>query len=358
MIKYNVILYNRDEKMQSQTDGNGNIPVVSASIENERKKKKLMEYLPFVIAAVLVIAIIITVAVVKSKKNNKPDSDEVVTESSGDLLISPDNEADTSPVTFSEDVEVTFEGISLDLADDLTEHAFNSASTMAIKPEVKTTIGGSVPAETKKPSFPQITTKEHLEATTVVTTEKTDGNDRALHTIASFFSGKYYFDGEMLSNGEKMPLEIAMNGADFQVFSEMEGKDISFMNLDSKIYILNPDTKKYTEITPAFQKMIGIDGSQFSFEFNNVNFDANNPESVTKATYNGKAAVCYTYRNPKCRMEFISVDGEIVQMTLFENEEAKNVLIADEFISEIPDNMLNFKGYSKTNMISFMKSLM
>ena len=343
--------------MQSPTDGTGNIPVVSASIENKGKKKKLMEYLPFVIAAMLVIAIIITVAVVKSKKN-KPDTDEVITESAGDLLVSPDNEADTSPVTFSEDVEVTFEGISLDLADELTEHAFNSASTIAIKPEVKTTTGSSAQSVTKKPSFPQITTKEHLEATTVVTTEKTDSSDNALNIIASFFDGKYYFDGEMISNGEKMPLEIAMNGADFQVFSEMEGKDISFMNLDSKIYIINPDTKKYTEITPAFQKVIGIDASQFSFEFNNVNFDAKNPESVTKAEYNGQNAVCYTYRNPKCRMEFISVDDEIVQMTLFENEEAKNVLIADEFISEIPDDMLNFKGYSKTNMISFMKSLM
>ncbi len=344
--------------MQNPTDGTGNIPVVSASIENKRKKKKLMEYLPFMIAAVLVIAIIITVAVVKSKKNNKPDADEVITESAGDILVSSDKEADTSPVTFSEDVEVSFEGISLDFADELTEHAFNSASTIAIKPEVKTTIGNQAPSETKKTSFPQITTKEHLEATTVVTTEKTDGNDRALKTIASFFDGKYYFDGHMISNGEKMPLEIAMNGADFQVFSEMDGKDISFMNFASKIYILNPDTKKYTEITPAFQKMIGIDGSQFSFEFNNVNFDASDPESVTKAEFNGKDAACYAYENPKCRMEFISVDGEIVQMTLFENGEAKNVLIADEFVSEIPDDMLNFKGYSKTNMISFMKSLM
>lgn len=344
--------------MQSPTDGAGNIPVLSAANENERKKNKFMKYLPLVIAAVLVIAVIITIAVIKSKKNGKPNTDEIITETAGDLLVSPDDEADTSPVTFSEDVEVTFEGISLDLADELTEHAFNSASTIAIKPEVKTTIGNSAPAATKKPSLPQITTKEHLEATTVVTTEKTDSSDSAMKIIAAFFSGKYYFDGEMISNGEKMPFEIAMNGADFQIFSEMEGKDISFMNLDSKIYMLNPDTKKYTEITPSFQKMIGIDASQFTFEFNNVNFDANNPESVTKAQYKGKDAVCYTYKNQKIRMEFIAVDGEILQMSLFDDEGAKNVLIADEFTAEIPDDMINFKGYSKTNILSFMKSLM
>lgn len=343
--------------MQSPTDGTENIPVVSAAKQNNGKKKKLMEYLPFVIIAVIVIAIVITIAVVKSKKNSNPD-DEIITETAGDLLASSDDEADTSPVTFSEDVEVTFEGMSLDFADELEEHAFNSASTVAIKPEVKTTVGNSAPASTTKSSYPQITTDEHLEKTTSITQEKTESSDSALRTIAAFFEGKYYFDGNMISNGEKLPLELAMTGEDFQIFSEMEGKDISFMNLDSKIYMLNPATKKYTELTPAVQKMIGIDASQFRFEFNNISFDAKNPEAVTKAKYNGKDAVCYTYMNSTTRLEFIAVNGEIVQMTLYENNQAKTVLVADEFTHEIPDEMLSFKGYSKTNMISFMSSLM
>ena len=355
MIKYNVILYSKDEKMQNPTDSTANIPVVTDLSKNKRKKKNFMEYLPFIIIAVVVIAIVITIAAVKSKKN-KTDSDEIITESAGDLFVSPDDEADTSPVTFSEDVEVSFEGISLDFADELAEHEFNATSTVAIKPDAQTTIGNS--SATKKPSYPQITTSEHLEKTTVVTSENADRSENALKTISAFFAGKYYFDGQMVANGEKLPLEMAMDGEDFQIFSEMEGKDISFMNLDSKIYMLNPDTKKYTELTPAIQKMIGIDASQFKFEFNNISFDAKNPNSVTKAKYNGKDAVCYTYKKSTTRLEFIAINGEIVQMTLFESNDAKNVLIADEFTHDIPDEMLNFKGYSKTNMISFMKSLM
>ena len=356
MVKCNVILYSKDEKMQTPADSTANIPVLTDLNKNKRKKKKFMEYLPFIIIAVVVIAIVITIAAVKSKKN-KTDSDEVITETAGDLFISDNDEADTSPVTFSEDVEVSFEGISLDFADELAEHEFNAASTVAIKPDAQTTIGNSSSA-TAKPSFPQITTNEHLEKTTVVTSENADKSETALKTISAFFAGKYYFDGQMVSNGEKLPLEMAMDGEDFQIFSEMEGKDISFMNLDSKIYMLNPDTKKYTELTPAIQKMIGIDASQFTFEFNNISFDAKNPNSVTKAKYNGKDAVCYTYKKSTTRLEFIAINGEIVQMTLFENNDAKNVLIADEFTYDIPDEMLNFKGYSKTNIISFMTSLM
>ena len=46
-------------------------------------------------------------------------------------------------------------------------------------------------------------------------------------------------------------------------------------------------------------------------------------------------------------------------MTLFDSDsKAKTVLVADEFSLEIPEEMMNFKGYSKTNIISFMSSLM
>ena len=49
----------------------------------------------------------------------------------------------------------------------------------------------------------------------------------------------------------------------------------------------------------------------------------------------------------------------VKQIILYNTDgNAETVLAADEFSAEIPDEMLNFKGYSKTNMISFMSSLM
>ena len=334
------------------------IPVLSAQNHN-RKKKKIMEYLPVIaIVAVLIIAIIITMAIVRSKKNNNEKTSDVIKENAGDLLVPSeknDEEDETTPITFMEDVEISFEGISSDFADMITNHAMNSSSTVAIKPEITRPASTSTP----KPVKPQITTSEHLEKTTVVTNKTTNGNKKVTDTITSFFNRSYYFDGEMISGGEKLALEIAMNNSDFQLFTEMEGKDISIMSLDGKIYMLNPDTKKYTEFSASVQKMMGIDASQFSFEFNNANLNGNTPDSVTKAKYNNQDAVCYTYKNNQLRMEFICVNDEIRQMTMFDTDgNAKNVLIADEFSSEIPDEMLNFKGYSKTNIISFMSSLM
>ena len=341
-------------------ENNTEIPVLSAEYNKTRKKQNIMDFLPVIlISAIVIIAVIVTVSIVKTKKANKDEPSAPVTENAADLIVPSEkkDELDTTPVTFMEDVEISFEGLSSDFSDMITEHAFNATSPVATKPEVKqTTTPYNPPAKT---TAPQITTKEHLEATTVVTTENTEQNDKVLNVINSFFNRVYYFDGEMISGGESTPLEIAMNKDDFQMFSEIEGKDISFMMLSGKMYMLNPDTKKYTEFSASVQKMMGIDSSDFKFEFNNANFDGKKPNSVTKATFKGQEAVCYTYMNDENKMEFICVDDEIKQMTLFDSDsKAKTVLVADEFSLEIPEEMMNFKGYSKTNIISFMSSLM
>lgn len=338
--------------MNTIDGNNGSIPVVSAK-NTDRKKKKTMEYWIIAVAAVLIIAVIIAAAAVRVKKNKPQDTDVSINESAGDLTV-PENEH--VPVTFTEDVEVTFEGINGELEDAITEHSMYYSTQAAVKPDVTTKLSGTTAPKT---TAPKMTTTEHLEKTTVVTNEDAQENDEVLDTISSFLSGTYYFDGDMITNGEKSPMEIAMNGSDFQVYSELDGKDISIMQLDSKTYMLNPATKKYAELTASFQKMIGIDASEMKFEFNANGFDPKKPTSVKKATYNGSPAKCYTYRNDSSHLEFIASETEILQLTMFDkNGTAKTVLIADEFTGKIPDEMLNFKGYSKTNMISFISSLM
>ena len=334
-------------------DGNrDSVPILKAENPQGKKNKK-MEYLIIAVAVIAVIAVIIAVVAVKSKK--KPEINGCVTEeTAGDLVVPSDENFE--PVTFTEDVEITFDGINSDLEDSLTEHSMFFSTQAAVKPEVSTTFKQTTAPATKAPA---VTTKEHLEKTTVVTEEVTQQKSAVIDTIAAFFAGTYYFDGDMITAGEKSPMEIAMNGSDFQVFSELDGKDISIMQLDSKTYMLNPDTKKYAELTASFQKMLGIDTSDLKFEFNSTGFDAASPTKVTKATYNGQPADCYVYKNSRNHLEFIATDSEILQMTMFTADgEAKTILVADEFTKEIPSEMMNFKGYSKTNIVSFISSLM
>lgn len=332
----------------------GNIPVVTAESHNERKNKK-MEIFLIIAAVVVVAAIIITVCVINGKKKDAPVADTVTEETAGFL---PDSdEADTTPVTFTEDVTVSFEGIDSAYADDLLEHATNSATTIAFKPEATTV---RAPAQaTTNPAKPQISTTKYLEETTVMTDNPTQGSGAVISKLAAFFSGKYYIDGTMISGGEKTPLEMAMNGEDFQVYSEMDGQDIAIMKLDGDIYLMNPDTKKYTELNAAVRKMMGITEDTFSFSFSKVNFDAHSPAAVTECTHKGRNAVCYTYKSSTNHMDFIAVGDEIVQMILYNAQGGTDTVVEfDEFTAGYPSDMLTFKGYSKTNMISFISSMM
>lgn len=300
-----------------------------------------------IIAAVGIIAAIVITAVSRAKNRRSdtepepqiPEEDETP-------------EADTSPVTFSEDLTVSFDGITLDYADELENFATQAAITSALKPE-NPSLGAVMP---KKSS---VKPNKYLEETTVKTDDPAEASDEVIKTIGAFFSGKYYFDGSMINEMDKLPLEVAMDSENYHIFSEMDGKDIAIMRLDGKIYLMNPDTMKYTEINSAVKRMMGISDDTFNFSFNSIKFDPKSPASVTEASYNGSPAVCYTYFNSEHRIEFIAADGEIKQMALWGSSgDVDTVLQADEFSADIPSEMLNFQGYSKTNMISFISSLM
>lgn len=330
------------------------IPVVSAAKSDNERKNKKMEIILIVAAVVIVAAIIITVFVAKGKKDNNP-SELTIAEESGGFLPETDG-VDDSPVTFTEDVSVSFEGISGSYADDLLEHATMAATTVAVKPEVTAPAAAQT---TQKPAKPQVSTTKYLEETTVMTNNPAQGSSGVMNMLTAFFAGKYYMDGTMISGGEKTPLEIAMDGADFQVFSEMDGQDIAIMSIDGDIYLMNPDTKKYTELNAAVKKMMGISDDSFSFGFSNVKFDADSPTSVSECTHNGKAAVCYKYKSETNHMEFIAVGDDIVQLILYNSQgDADTVVELDEFTAGYPSDMLTFKGYSKTNMISFLSAMM
>lgn len=299
------------------------------------------------IVVLVIIAVVATVIIVKSKSERGDGMENITAESSGDSMN--ENGSVFEPVTFTDDVSVSFTGVSQEFGEEFENHQITTSTTVAYKPNTQTT-----------------TKKQNAEKTTAYSekkTEKTDvnssANSKVLSDIDSFFSGVIYFDGTTISNGSTSDMEFAMNGSDFQVFSQMDGKDIAVMNYKGKLYIMNPDSMKYTEINAAVKSMMGVSEDDFKFEFTNVRFDGKSPTSVTQAKYDGKDAVCYLYKNETDRIEFISVGNEVKQMTQYSSDgTAKTVLQADEFTSKIPNDMLNFQGYSKTNIISFMKDFM
>ncbi|MBQ8210060.1 MAG: hypothetical protein IJZ35_05715 [Clostridia bacterium] len=309
-----------------------------------------------VIAVIIVIAVIVAVAVTKGKSNDTDNGESFINEESGDY----------EPVSANDDVQVSFENMNGDLAEEFENYDVITTLTAALKPEA-TTIENIVTAdkttvrnnENTTVKSEKITTEQYLEQTTVKTDKETAADNEVVNTISSFFSGKYYFDGIMVSHGDKSPMEMAMDGENFIVYSEMDGIDMGILSLDGKFYLINPAGKKYTVLNSALQSMMDIDMDSIKLDFNVSSFKDKSPTEVTEAKYNGQPAVCYTYKSSENHIDFVVVNNEIIQMIQYDsNGTANTILQADEFTADFDKSMLSLDGYSKTNIISFVTDLM
>ena len=324
--------------------------------ETEKGKKKHMEIIIIIAVVILAVAIAAAVFVIKGKNKTQeqPSVAQTTTEKAGDETT---QEPDIiTPVSASDDIDITFEHVTREFMEDFEAHQETTSAMIATKAET-VPVTSTVASTTEKKT--QISAAEHVEKTTVRTTETAEKKNSVVDSIQSFFDGKFYMDGSMISGGSKTPLEIAMDGNDFHLFSEMDGSDIAIMKKDGKLYIMNPDKKTYAVIDAAMKKMMDLDEESLTFDFAKLKFDGDKPASVTKVTYNGKDGICYTYKDSENGIEFITVGDDIVQIIQSEADgSVRSVIELDEFSKEIPSEMLSFKGYSKKNIISFIKDMM
>lgn len=325
------------------------------------------------VALVLIIAIVIAVMVTKSKENDDTLSDETyANEESGNH----------EPVSASDDVTVSFENMTTGMAEEFEEHDIITTLTTALHSEAttleniitadKTTIRNpenttnrspeNTTAKTEKPtssSAEKTTAQHYVEQTTEKTGNNAIASDDVMRIINSFFKGKYYFDGTMVADGAQSAMEIAMDGNNYIVYSEMDGMDLGVLSLDGEFYLINPSAKKYTVLSKTLQNMMDLDMDSLKMDFNAGAFNGFQPTEVTEARYNGKSAVCYTYKNSQHHYDFVVVNGEIIQMVQYNSSgKAATVLHFDEFSADFDKNMVSIKDYKKTNILSFVKDMM
>ncbi len=337
----------------SYTDNSKNFSHDTENLPNGVEKPKVnTKIIIIILIAVVVCGAVIAAVVISAKNKNKTvNSDESsISEQAGD------DESVFEPVSMSDDVDVTFDSaVSDSLLEELENHTVETSLTNAIKPEIPTV---TLPQAQNSETTTKKTQQEYLEGTTKVTDKPDNANEKVTAMIKGFFDSHYYVDGTMTSDGVTNNLEMAMNGKDFHVFTVLEGMDIAMMFYDGTMYLLNPENKKYMEINGAVKKMLGLSEDDFKFGINDIKFDYAKPESITKAEYKGKAAVCYSYKNTQNGIDFIAVGDELRQIIQYgSGGEIQTIFDIDEFSVEIPSEMFNFKGYSKANMISFMKDL-
>ena len=181
--------------------------------------------------------------------------------------------------------------------------------------------------------------------------------DAAITQIKAFYDRKCYFEGKMFQNGEGSPMSIAFDGDNYEVYTQLDGIEISIMKKDGKYYMKRPAAKQYVELNDSLMSMVGLSMDDINVNFGSKNFNSLTPDSVYDVTINGQQGVCYHYKTESGYAEFYAVDGQLKEIDIRDsNLTTQTQLQIDVFSTTIPSDQLNVNGYTQAKSLFSMLS--
>ena len=182
--------------------------------------------------------------------------------------------------------------------------------------------------------------------------------DAAVTQITAFYDRKFYFEGKMFENGEGNPMSMAFDGDNYEVYTQLDGIEISIMKKNGKIYMKRPATKQYVELNDSLMSMLGLSMDDININLGSKDFNSMTPDSVYDVTINGKPGVCYQYKpDGGGYSEFYAVDGQLKEIDIKDNNfNTQTQLQIDVFSTSIPSDQLNLNGYTQAKSLFSMIS--
>lgn len=161
--------------------------------------------------------------------------------------------------------------------------------------------------------------------------------------IALYHSGAYYLTGTLEQDGESEPTELAFTKNNtIYMSTNVAGSAIGlFRSGDGKVYMVNPKTKEYVELSSTVLRLLGMDADSFDDIANMEGFGSETrlPDEVKETVYRereliaciyhlsgGKKEVFYLDKNGTvCFIESYAADGVL-----------NNVLVVDVLTADVP----------------------
>lgn len=178
--------------------------------------------------------------------------------------------------------------------------------------------------------------------------------------IKAFFNRSFYIQGAFYSGNTGDPLYMSMDGENFEVLTNLEGTELSFLKIGDTMYLKRPAVRQYAELTQSFFDVLGMDPGMMQFNFGNTKYDdVKDKFSVSDITINGKPGVCYYYKNSEQAFKFYATNDELKQIEIYNADGTIASQFAIDYFSEsIPGDQLTLKGYEKTGMGTLFADLM
>lgn len=343
---------NNNNVPENQNDVNfetfDNFTVVSQADDKKANKLPII-----IIICVLAVALLAGIALYIAKNIDKePDNSAIVENSTEDHDHEPDKLEEFLSQTLQE--KITNEHgseISREEYATLIQQQLAEATTI-----LQQNVGSTSPhIIVENTTAPTTTGNSQTETTTKKqNTEKIDAQ------IKAFFNRKFYIQGAFYSGNTGDPLYMSMDGENFEVLTNLDGTELSFLKIDNKMYLKRTALHQYAELSESFFDALGMDPSMMQFDFGDTKYDdVKNKFTVSEVTINGKKGFCYYYKNAEQAFKFYATNDELKQIEIYDADGSIASQFAIDYFSEsIPGDQLTLKGYEKTAMGALFADLM
>ncbi len=172
-----------------------------------------------------------------------------------------------------------------------------------------------------------------------------------------FISRKFYAECSAVKDGKTYNFAYATNGTDTYLFSDSEEMPFELLRKGSVNYFMNPDTKKYCQISSSLFVAFGIDASQLSITM--LKPKSAKPTTTENVVKDGKTYTCLTYKMTDNTSEkHYVLNGSLkfveycnVYGTLTSTMTVKSISADTTKILAIPEN------YKLENPLTFFESI-
>lgn len=329
---------------QQQADFSAKDIITVVDVKTENKNNKLPIILIICVLAIALISGIILFVL----KSNEPEKTPETSVTEGSSIQESNDAFDEFYNNVLQEVITDANGNEISREEYLTQiqQQLQEATTV-----LSQYVGSSSPNE-----IVENTTNSQTETTTA----NTQHTAKAEAQIKAFFDRSFYLQGALYTNGTGDPLFMSMDGDNFEVLTNLDGTELSFLKIDDIMYIKRTATKQYVELNESFFDMLGVDPGMMNFDFGNVSYE-NIKENIktTNVTINGNPGLCYSYKNDTQSFKFFAENGELRQIEIFDADGTLASEFAISYFSEsIPGDQLTLKGYEKTGMGTMFADLM
>lgn len=353
-----------DENYNNQTQNNeipenndvsfeadGNIPVVGKTKDSGKSKLPVI-----IVACVLALAIIVGCVIYFANSGNKDDKGN----NGGDIS---EMDSDRNHYNDSDFMDFINEAMKEDITDEngdvISREEYISKVQQQVQ-EATTTLSADVGS--KSPHDIEIEAAENG-----VVPEGTEAKDKdqvelAEPLVKAFFDRTCYLQGALYADNKGDSVAIAFDGDNVEVYTNLDGTEISILRLGGKTYIKRLATKQYLEFTDSLMNMMGISTEDFSFSFNTAkSYDDVKSKLVSTydITLDGEKGVCLEYKTDSRIFRFYAVGGQLKQLDICnETGMIDSQLLINYFSTAIPADQLTLKGYTESTIGAIFADLM